>query len=67
ETLHFIREIKKILGVKSKIVIFLIGKPETNTIFTNVKENDWKVWDHNIKKFADPYMRMERLQPHERQ
>ena len=67
ETLHFIREIKKILGIKSKIVISLIGKPETNTIFTNVKENDWKVWDRNIKKFADPYMRMERIEAHESQ
>lgn len=62
ETLFFVQEIRRILGVKSKIIIALIGKPTSNTIFTRVNENDWGVWDQHIKKFADPYIRLERLE-----
>ncbi len=61
ETLSFIREIRETVEQKTIIAIALIGKPASNTIFTEVKDNDWKVWHQEIEKISDPYIRIERL------
>ncbi len=61
EALSFIREMRATVAEKTIIAIALIGKPESKTIFTEVNDNDWKVWNQEIKKIGDPYMRIERL------
>ena len=61
ENLIFIQELRQALGEKSRIILGLIGKPEPNTIFTQVNETDWKTWKQKINTLGDPYLGIERL------
>ncbi len=61
ENLNFIQDLRKAIGVKSRIEIGLIGKPGNETIFTPVNQNDWTIWNRKIKALGDPYLRLERL------
>lgn len=61
ENLIFIQELRKALGEKSRIILALIGKPEPDTIFTQVRETDWKTWKQKINTLGDSYLCMERL------
>jgi hypothetical protein len=60
ETLIYIRELRKKLGHKAKIILLLIGMPTNETIFTPVNEQNWMVWQQKIDQFADPYLRLEK-------
>ncbi len=62
ENLLFIQEMRKILGPKYGIIIGLIGKPSTNTIFTPIDEKDRKIWEQEISKLGDAYIRTEELE-----
>lgn len=61
ETLTFLQELRTRLGSHGKIVVGLIGKPTSGTIFTPVEPLDWQVWRRKIATLADPHLRLERL------
>lgn len=58
ETIWFIRKIRSILGPGPSILIGLIGKPDTGTIFTPVKKGNWQIWKHRIDAMGDPYLQV---------
>ena len=61
EILFFIRDLRKALGETSKVHVGLIGRPITDTIFTRVKDEDWRAWHQKIEALGDPYLRAARL------
>jgi hypothetical protein len=65
EGLHFIRDLRKALGKTSIIKVALIGRPNPDSIFTHVKEEDWKAWKQKLKVMGDPYLGLERLVVHD--
>jgi hypothetical protein len=61
ETIWFIRQIRKILGPKPSIFIGLVGKPGPDTLFTPVKKENRRVWEHKITAMGDPYLQVQPL------
>ena len=61
EILKFIKDIRKAGGKEMPLIIALIGKPCEETIFTPVKEMDFKIWNMKIKGLGDPYIQLETL------
>ncbi len=61
EILGFIKKIRKIFDEKTIIEVGLIGKPDQNTIFTPVKNEDWNTWKKKLNAIGDPYLVLERL------
>lgn len=64
ETLLFLAQLRDRLGKTGRIVVGLIGKPAAGTIFTPVREEDWRIWKRKIDAIGDPYVRAERLLNH---
>jgi hypothetical protein len=54
EYLHFIKDLRRAIGPGPCIRIGLIGKPQANTIFTPVKEENRKIWTRKISAMGDP-------------
>jgi len=54
EYITFIKNLRQAIGVEPSIRIGLIGKPLTNTIFTQVKDENRKIWDQKITAIGDP-------------
>ena len=65
ETLLFLKGLRGRLGERGKIVVALIGKPAPDTIFTPVREEDWRIWRGKTGALGDPYLRAERLLTHD--
>ncbi len=65
ETLMFLKQLRERLGKTGKIVVALIGKPSPDTIFTPVREEDWRIWKKKTGTLGDPYLRLERLLTHD--
>jgi len=61
ETLKFIQDLRKALGESARIEVALIGKPEPESIFTPVKEDDWITWKKRLNIMGDPFLGIERL------
>jgi len=61
ETLKFIQDLRKVLGESTRIEVALIGKPEPESIFTSVKEEDWNTWKKRLNIMGDPFLGMVRL------
>jgi len=61
ENLLFIQDLRKASGETSMIWVGLIGRPKQGAIFTEVKEEEWDVWDQKLKALGDPYLGLERL------
>jgi len=65
ETLQFLIKLRQRLGNTGRVVVGLIGKPDSETIFTTVRDGDWRIWKRKIEALGDPYLRVERLLPHD--
>ncbi len=61
EFFSFIDQLRNILGKKTVISIFLIGKPDAGTIFTRVNKQDYTIWQQKILSRGDPYLQCLRL------
>ncbi len=61
ETIWFIREIRKIIGPEPSIFIGLVGKPGPDTLFTPVKRENMRIWQHKIDAMGDPYLQVQPL------
>ncbi len=61
EILSWFASIRRNAGIKSGLVIGLIGKPGVSTIFTPPADTDRMIWEHAIAKLGDPYIRVEVL------
>lgn len=61
ENLHFIQELRTVLRDTTIIWVGLIGRPREGAVFTQVKEEEWKVWHQKLKALGDPYLVVERL------
>jgi len=65
EHLFFIRHLRETLGKSANITVGLIGRPGPDTIFTRVKDEDWKAWHQKLKGLGDSYLSLERLAVHD--
>ena len=61
ETLKFIQDLRNALGENARIEVALIGRPESESIFTRVKEEDWNTWKQRLNALGDPFLGMKRL------
>ncbi len=64
EDMDFLKHLRKALGKTSSLKIGLIGRPAPESIFTPVKEEDWKAWQQKIRVLGDPYLGLERMVTH---
>lgn len=53
---YFLRRLRSILGQEVLFSILLIGKPKAETIFTEVREQDYIIWQQKIVALGDPYL-----------
>ena len=53
EMLLFLRELRKLCGAETHILIALVGKPEAETIFTKVCQTDLLVWQQKTAGLGD--------------
>ncbi len=65
ESLRFIQDLRTASGDKIMIWVGLIGRPRQGAVFTQVKEEEWKVWRQKLKALGDPYLGVERLAAHD--
>ncbi len=65
EDIEFLRELRKALGNDFILKVGLIGRPDPDSIFTPVKEEDWEAWKRKIKAMGDPYLGLERMVGHD--
>ncbi len=61
ETISWLDSLRRTVGKKMGIVIALIGKPASGTIFTPPADTDRLIWEQAVKSLGDPYMRVETL------
>jgi hypothetical protein len=54
EYINFIKELRKAIGPGPCIRIGLIGKPQADTIFSAVKDENRKIWTQKINAIGDP-------------
>ena len=54
EYINFIKNLRHAIGPAPCIRIGLIGKPQSNTIFTPVKEENRRIWSRKINAIGDP-------------
>ncbi len=56
EFFSFVRELRSSVGEKVLLGILLIGKPTAETIFTEVREQDYSIWQQKLVMLGDPYL-----------
>ena len=56
EFFALLRELRTQIGEKVLITICLIGRPTRETIFTPVREHEYKVWDQKLTGMGDPWL-----------
>lgn len=64
ETLSWIASIRRNAGIEGGLIIGIIGKPGSSTIFTPPADTDRMIWEHAIANLGDPYIRVEILGEH---
>ena len=62
ETLHFIRELRRVAGDGMDIIVGLVGKPAAHTVFTPPGAMDLSVWHKKLDGLGDPRLRIESLE-----
>jgi hypothetical protein len=65
ETHLFLKELRRYFGTKTKIYVGLIGKPAPDSIFTEVEDRDFIIWEQALFSMGDPYVIPERLVNHD--
>jgi hypothetical protein len=58
---YILRQLRLLLGPEVLFSILLIGKPGAETIFTEVREQDYTIWRQKIVALGDPYLQSVRL------
>jgi hypothetical protein len=58
---YFLRQLRILLGKEVLISILLIGKPKAATILTEVREQDYMVWQQKTSALGDPFLHCVRL------
>ncbi|MBU0908274.1 MAG: DUF2868 domain-containing protein [Proteobacteria bacterium] len=64
EYIDFIKQLRQAVGYGPCIRIGLIGKPRPDTIFTQVKDENMKIWAQKITAMGDPGIYAEGLVTH---
>jgi hypothetical protein len=54
EFFYFLKRLRAKLGADVPLFVALVGKPGTNTIFTQVKREDMKIWRQKIMAMGEP-------------
>ncbi len=54
EFLEFVMQVRRSLGVDVLIVVALVGKPGSDTIFTPTKKEDMTIWQQKIRAMGEP-------------
>ncbi|MDA1275640.1 MAG: DUF2868 domain-containing protein [Verrucomicrobia bacterium] len=65
EFITFVRGVRESLSTKARITIGLFGKPLSGASHAPVRESDFRVWKQMIEAVGDPYLRLEKLLPHD--
>lgn len=61
EIQNFIRKIRKSGDKKMDILVALIGRPESDMIFTMTDPDDKKIWNMKMTEIGDPFLHVESL------
>ncbi len=61
EFFYFLRRLRELVGGKVLFSIVFIGKPNPETIFTAVGDQDYRIWRKKIDTLGDPYLQCIRL------
>ncbi len=61
EFFSFLGRLRTLLGADVPLVVALVGKPGSNTIFTPVKKEDLKIWRDNIRALGYPDLQVSEL------
>jgi hypothetical protein len=61
EFFSFLEKLRTLLGSDVPLVVALVGKPGSNTIFTPVKKEDLKIWRDNIRALGYPDLQVSEL------
>ncbi len=57
----FLGGLREAVAPRTIIRIGLLGKPDSKTIFTPVRRDDFHVWKQKITTLGDPYLRVENV------
>ncbi len=60
----YLKEMRETMPPKTLIRICLLGKPDTDTVFTPAKKEDFHVWRDKITTLGDAHLRLEALVPY---
>jgi len=61
EFFSFLGKLRTLIGSDVPLVVALVGKPGSNTIFTPVKKEDLKIWQENIRALGYPDLQVSEL------
>ena len=61
EMMTFLQKLRTSCRVETHIIIALVGKPEPETIFTPVVENDLRIWQQKLAILGDLYLQVSPL------
>ncbi len=61
EILCFLEELRENCEAETHIIVALIGKPKTDTLFTPVSANDLRMWQQKIAMLKDPSLQLTAL------
>lgn len=65
ENLIFLRELRAAAGPKAQILLALVGDPTEDEPLAPLRVFDYRDWQSKIDQMADPYLRLEMLNPPE--
>ncbi|MGQ9658957.1 MAG: DUF2868 domain-containing protein [Thermochromatium sp.] len=63
ENLVFLRELRAAAGPKAQMLLALVGDPDEDDRLPPLRAFDYRDWQAKIDQLADPYLRLEMLNP----
>jgi hypothetical protein len=61
EVLRFLRELRLHCDEETHIIVALVGKPDPDTLFTQVTDTDLHIWQQKIATLLDPCLQLSPL------
>jgi hypothetical protein len=61
EMLRFLRELRLHCDEETPIIVALVGKPDSDTLFTQVTETDLRIWQQKAATLLDPCLQLSPL------